>query len=89
MGVPDFQSVMLPLLKYTADGREHRQSESADALAQHFNLTDADRKELLPSGRQTRFDNRVAWAIVYLRKAGLLESTRRGLFRITGRGREI
>jgi restriction system protein len=89
MSIPDFQSFMLPLLEFTADKEEHRQSDAADALASHFNITDADRKEMLPSGRQTRFDNRVAWAVVFLRKAKFLESTRRGRFKITKRGLEI
>lgn len=86
MAVPDFQSFMLPLLKFTADKEEHKQSDAADALARHFDTTNADRKEMLPSGRQTRFDNRIAWAVVYLRKAGFLESPRRGKFRITEKG---
>lgn len=89
MSIPDFQSFMLPLLRFTADGGEHKQSDAANALACYFTTTDADRKEMLPSGRQTRFDNRVAWAVVYLRKAGFLESPRRGKFRITKRGTEI
>jgi restriction system protein len=89
MSVPDFQSFMLPLLRFTADREEHKQSDATDALSHHFNVTESDRKEMLPSGRQTRFDNRVAWAIVFLRKAKFLESTRRGRFRITERGLEI
>jgi len=89
MAVPDFQSFMLPLLKFAADRKEHSQSEAADALALHFKITEPDRKEMLSSGRQTRFDNRVAWASVYLRKARFLESTRRGRFKITERGSEI
>lgn len=89
MAVPDFQSFMLPLLKFSADGTEHTQSEAVDALAHHFKITDVDRREMLPSGRQTKFDNRIAWAVVYLRKAGFLESPRRGKFKITNRGREI
>jgi restriction system protein len=89
MSVPDFQSFMLPLLKFTVDREEHKQSDAADALSHHFSVTESDRKEMLPSGRQTRFDNRVAWAIVFLRKAKFLESTRRGRFRITERGLEI
>lgn len=89
MTVPDFQSFMLPLLKFAADGKEHNQSEASDALALHFKITEIDRKEMLSSGRQTRFNNRVAWANVYLRKAGFLESTRRGRFKITERGSEI
>jgi restriction system protein len=89
MSVPDFQSFMLPLLKFTADKEEHGQSDAADALARHFSTTEADRKEMLPSGRQTKFNSRVAWAIVFLRKAKFLENTRRGRFKITDRGLEI
>lgn len=89
MTVPDFQSFMLPLLKFTADREEHKQGDAADALSHHFGITESDRKEMLPSGRQTRFDNRIAWAVVYLRKAGFLESPRRGRFKITERGTEI
>ena len=74
MAVPDFQSFMLPLLKFTTDREEHKQSEAGDALSRHFDITESDRREMLPSGRQTRFDNRIAWAVVYLRKAGFLES---------------
>ena len=89
MSIPDFQSFMLPLLEFTADREEHKQSDAADALARHFKTNEADRREMLPSGRQTRFNNRVAWAIVFLRKAKFLESTRRGRFKITDRGLEI
>jgi restriction system protein len=89
MVVPDFQSFMLPLLNFAMDGNEHSQSEAANALSHHFAITESDRREMLPSGRQTRFDNRVAWAASYLRKAGFLESTRRGRFKITKRGLEI
>jgi restriction system protein len=90
MSIPDFQSFMLPLLEYAADREEHERSDASDALARHFKTTEADRREmLLPCGRQTRFDNRVAWAIAYLRKAKFLESTRRGRFKITERSLEI
>ena len=58
-------------------------------MAGQFKLTKAERKELLPSGRQPRFENRVAWSRVYLKKAGLLESTGRGRFRITKQGMDI
>ena len=74
MAVPDFQSFMLPLLKFTADRVEHKQSEAADALSRHFDITESDRKEMLPSGRQTRFDNRIAWAVVYLKKLVFLKA---------------
>ena len=89
MAIPDFQSFMLPLLKFASDGKEHSQSEASEALSHHFSITESERREMLPSGRQTRFNNRVAWANVYLRKSGFLESTRRGRFKITARGQEI
>ena len=89
MAVPDFQSIMLPLLKITGDKKEHRLSEVTEALAQEFSLTDDDRKELLPSGSQGKFDNRVGWARTYLTKAGLLEKVERGSFRITERGLKV
>ena len=89
MSIPDFQSFMLPRLKFASDGKEHSQSEASEALSHHFSITEPERREMLPSGRQTRFNNRVAWANVYLRKSGFLESTRRGRFKITERGQEI
>lgn len=89
MTVPDFQSLMLPLLRLIGDEREHNNSEVIESLAEQFHLTEQERKELLPSGRQVRFDNRVAWARVYLKMAGLLENIRRGTFRITERGRRV
>lgn len=89
MGVPDFQSLMLPLLRIAADGREHSLAEARDILAAAFKLSDADREELLPSGRQPKFANRVAWAKSYLQQAGLLLSPRRGHFQISDRGRAV
>jgi len=89
MTVPDFQSLMLPLLRLIGDEKEHNNSEVLESLAEQFHLTESERKELLPSGRQVRFDNRVAWARAYLKMAGLLENIRRGTFRITERGRRV
>lgn len=89
MEIPDYQSTMLPLLRATEDGKEHSLRETIEFLANEFNLTDEERKELLPSGQQAIFDNRVGWACTYMKKAGLLESTRRGYFLITERGREV
>jgi restriction system protein len=86
--VPDFQTVMLPLLRLAADGEEHSLRSAVDRLANEFHLSGEDRAELLPSGGQARFDNRVGWARTYMKKAGLLEFPRRGYFKITGRGRE-
>lgn len=89
MGVPDFQSIMLPLLKFASDKNEHSSRESIEYLGQEFNLTEEDRKELLPSGTQAVFDNRVGWSRTYLKKAGLLESKKRGYFNITDDGLKV
>lgn len=89
MAIPDYQSIMLPLLRFAADGNEHSLREAIEFLSEKFGLTDVEKNELLPSGQQPRFDNRVAWARSYMNKAGLLEATRRGHFRITQRGREV
>lgn len=89
MAVPDFQSLMLPLLRMAGDGKEHSLAEARDALAAEFKLNDADREELLPSGRQSKFSNRVAWAKGYLQQAGLLASPRRGHFQLSDRGLDV
>ncbi|VBB44952.1 Mrr restriction system protein [uncultured Desulfatiglans sp.] len=89
MPIPDYQSIMLPILKFTGDGKEHSLRETIEFLAQQFGLSDEERKELLPSGRQATFDNRVGWARTYMKKAGLLDYTGRGLFCITERGKEV
>jgi restriction system protein len=89
VAVPDYQSFMLPLLKLASDGREHSLREAIELVAQQFNLTEEDKKELLPSGRQYKLNNRVSWARTYLTKAGLLEKSGRGKFRITGRGIDV
>jgi restriction system protein len=89
MKIPDFQTVMLPLLRFAADNQEHSVRETVEALADHFHLADEEKRELLPSGRQPTFDNRVAWAITYLKKAGLLEPTRRSHYRVTDRGSDV
>lgn len=89
MAIPDFQSFMLPMLELAADGKEHTLAEAREALAARFAVTAAERAELLPSGRQRRFDNRAAWARVHLGHAGLLSSKRRGVFEITQRGRDV
>jgi len=86
MGIPDYQSLMLPLLELAGDQQEHSLRQAVDALANRFGLTDTNLRELLPSGRQRAFDNRVGWARTYLGKAGLLESPKRGIFRITSSG---
>lgn len=89
MAVPDFQSMMLPFLQFAADGKEHELVEVTDHLANFFKLDYNDRDELLPSGGQTRLDNRVGWCRTHLKHAGLIESVRRGVFRITKRGLDV
>ena len=89
MTIPDFQAIMLPLLQYASDGKEHSLREAITYLADVFNLSDEERKELLSSGQQAVFDNRVGWARTYLKKAGLFISPKRGFFQITDRGRDI
>ena len=89
MAIPDYQAIMLPLLKFASDGKEHSIEEARGKMASIFSLTDEEKKALLPSGRQTVFSNRVAWAKVYLHHAGILNSPRRGYFQISERGREV
>lgn len=89
MPVPDFQSIFLPLLEQVADGKEHKLRELIDILADHFQLSESERNEMLPSGQQRLFDNRAAWAKTYLKKAGLLDSPKRAVITITQRGLEI
>lgn len=86
MAIPTYQQVMLPLLQYAADKQEHAVSETYDYVASVFNVSTQDRSELLPSGYEVIFDNRVRWGLFYLKKAGLLESAKRSFFRITEDG---
>ncbi|MDD2605354.1 MAG: restriction endonuclease [Desulfobacteraceae bacterium] len=86
MPIPDFQSVMLPLLKLLQDRQEYHVREAESALAKDFNLTEAEVRELLPSGTQAVFRNRIGWAKSYLKQAKLLDSPKRGYMRITERG---
>jgi len=85
--IPDYQTLMRPVLQASATG-EVRIGEVVDQLAEKLALSDDDREELLPSGKQTKFANRVHWAKSYLKQAGLVRATRRGHFTITDRGRE-
>ncbi|MFT0789011.1 restriction endonuclease [Synechococcus sp. H55.10] len=90
MAVPDYQSLLLPLLQFAArEGTEISTSEAVEALAKELGLTEEDLREMLPSGVQPTFINRVGWASTYLKKAGLLEATRRGFYQITDRGRDL
>ncbi|WP_242492620.1 restriction endonuclease [Methanolobus psychrotolerans] len=80
---------MLPLLEYSSDELEHHIREVIVSLASYFSLSDEEMKELLPSGKQAIFDNRVGWARTYLKKAGLIYSKKRGYFCITKRGLDV
>ena len=84
--IPKYEEIMLPYLEFLADGKEYGLSETHDALAELFNLPDEELRELLPSGRQKIFRNRVGWAGTYLKKAGLLTSPKRAHFRISEKG---
>lgn len=84
--VPDFQSLMLPVLERLSSGGEQASSVIRQAVSSSLSLSAEDLATMLPSGRQTTFGNRVAWALSYLKQAGLAESPRRGIYRITSRG---
>ncbi|MBW7860079.1 MAG: restriction endonuclease [Rhodocyclaceae bacterium] len=89
MAIPDFQSLMLPILRFVEDGETRSLSDARKHLAEVLSLTPSDLDEQLPSGRQRRFDNRVAWAKVYLEQAGLVNSPSRGMFIISPEGKKL
>jgi len=88
MPIPDYQTLMLPLLKIAGDGEVHSKRDAVNELAEQFALSETERKELLPSGKQEIFDNRVGWARTYIKKALLIDYVQRGQFRITDRGKQ-
>jgi restriction system protein len=89
MAVPEFQSFFKPLLDIASDGKEHSMKEVREKIATEFKLSTEDLSELLPSGTQTKFDNRVAWAKSYFVQAKVLESPRRAYLNITERGKHL
>ncbi len=89
MAVPDFQSFFKPLLDLAIDGKVHSIQEARDYINGVFKLSDEDMKDALPSGNQTRFDNRVAWAKSYFIQAKIISSPQRGYFEITKRGQKL
>src|SRR5579862_697780 len=89
MAIPDYQTLMLPVLQIAADGQEHRIGDVIKELAHKFELTNDEQKQLLPSGKQTSFANRVAWAKSYLLQARLVQATKRAHFKITDRGKKV
>lgn len=86
--IPDYQTLMLPILKLVSDEKEHKYRDLIEYIAIQFNITDEERKELLASGSQAIFDNRVGWAKTYLKKAGLIDSPQRATFVISKLGLE-
>jgi len=89
MAIPDYQTIMLPLLKFVGDKQEHSLRQAIDSLADQFHLTIEERRKLLPSGHQAVFNNRAGWARTYMKKAGLLRSPQRGYLCITERGLDV
>lgn len=89
MAIPTYEEIMLPLLRFASDGNEHSNTEAYEYLAEHFKLTKEEKSQFQPSGRTTTFYDRMTWAKTYLTKAKLLESTKRGHFKITQRGIEV
>ena len=83
MAIPDYQTLMLPLLSLISDGKEYVFNPLVDVLADEFNLTELERQQLLPSGAMTTIKNRAGWARTYLKKAGLLDQPSRGVIKIT------
>lgn len=88
MAVPDFQSFLLPLLKQSGDGQEHSRRDLQRQIAKDMDLSDEDRQEKLPGGAN-KYENRLAWATVYLVRANCLERVHRGIVRITPRGQQV
>ena len=89
MAVPDFQSMMLPLLEAIADGAEHSNSAAFDSVAKQMNIAAEDLQLMHSGGEQTVFYNRVAWGKTYLKKGGLLKSPKRGTIQITESGQRV
>ena len=88
MPIPDFQTVILPVLR-VSDVGEIKTAEAVDRIANEFALTVQEREELLPSGRMAKIANRVQWSVTYLVKSGLVARPRRGYFTITPMGKTV
>ena len=89
MGLPKYYEMHKPFLEYLKDGKLHTLKELKQFISKYFNLTEEELLELLPSGRQTVFINRIGWARTYLKKAGLIDSPARASFIITNDGLEV
>ena len=89
MPVPDFQSLMLPVLDSLREGVETSVPEIRAHVASALELTSDDLREVIPSGRQSKLANRVAWGLVHLQRAGLIDRVRRGVYRLTNEGDQL
>jgi restriction system protein len=89
MTIPDYQSLMLPILRTVAQGKEARTGSLKEQMADEFHLSDDERDKLVPSGQKTMIADRTHWAITYLYQAGLLHRVRRGVVEVTPRGKEV
>lgn len=89
MPIPDFQSIMLPFLKTLGDDQERTMKDMALILAKEFQLSEEELAELLPSGQQRVFTNRVAWAKAHLKMGGLVDNPSRGRVRLSPTGRQV
>ena len=87
--IPKYEQIMLPLLTILGDGKEHQLSNLVEQLATHFKLSEDEKRQLLPSGKQPLFRNRVGWARSYMAKAGLIDSVKRGRYTISSRGKSV
>lgn len=89
MAIPDFQTIMRPLLQLLADEQEHTTAELFPMVAAHFQLSEEEKQQLLPSGRQTYLANRIGWALSHLKVAQVVASPSRGSYKITTRGQKV
>lgn len=89
MAIPDYETLMLPLLTVLQDGQEHTVRETREQIAQQFSLSDEELRRTVPSGKKLLFADRLSWATTYLKQAGLVASPKRGVYRITRRGIEV
>ena len=89
MPIPDYESIMLPLLEFAADGIEHSSKEAIEKLSQIFKLTDEEKTKLYATKKVAIFYDRAHWALSYLKHASILEGTKRGFFKITQRGQDV
>ena len=89
MPIPDYQSLMAPILRPASDGKEHPVADFRTQITQQLRLSPEELAQTVPGGGQSVFTNRVSWAAIYLSKACALNRTKRGVYQITARGREL